>query len=667
MKLKYKLLVPVLSVLMIAIVALGFFIVNQIQTKLVNDMIKGQLESSLENLSESITTRRQVEDTFFHTLDEKNLDLTQAVAEIIKYNPKALSFENMTSLAKSIGVDEIHVMDGGGVLRYGTIKDFYGFDFNTADQTKPFLDLINKTGGRLAQEPSPRGTDKVLFQYIGVSRLDEKGIVQVGLKPQYIDELRKVIGIQHMIEGLKVGKSGYAYIIDSKGMTLYHQNPEKVGTDIHEIPVLEPLLKGGQGYFSYVYEGKKIYAAFNQLNDWTLVVTIPETDFIGSVKSIVSNIILILLMILLIVGIIITFITTKLFKPIGAIVKNMELAGNGDLSVQVHTDTKDELGALSRSFNKMIQDIKELILHSYAIADGLSESTNEIHHVVGNVTRSNSEISESIDDIADGATKQAQSSSDSVLAMNNLSHHIDSASDGLQQTIKLSGEVLSCSHKSEHSLKSLIDNFEDNISATRIVNQSVDELAAKSSTIREIIVAIRSISDQTNLLALNAAIEAARAGEQGRGFAVVADEIRKLAEQSSKSADEIAAIISDIVELVSSTNQTIAGTNSAIEKVNDSVTETQNIFNEINTSIEEVSKYVINLGKQFGEVNQIKNTVLMEIEKISDVSEQTAAGSEEISASTMQLTEDLRQIGNKISLNRDKIDELNESLKVFKL
>ncbi len=667
MKLKNKLLIPVLSVLLIAIFVLGFVMFNRIENELVLGLIQEQMASQLDNLTENITTRQEVEQTFFDTLDDKNLDLAKAVAEMIRLTPDALELSQMIALAESIGVDEIHVMNKDGVLTNGNIEGFYGFDFNTSDQTIPFLTLIDQKDGRLAQVPSERGTDAVLFQYIGVSRLDEPGIVQVGLSPQYINELQSVIGLQSMIEGIKVGKSGYAYIVDSDGMTLYHKNPANVGTDIKEMPVLAPLLEGGEGFFSYVYEGDKIYASYRAMGDWTLVATVPEADFVESVSSIVTSITIMMGIMLLLVAIIITVIATRLFKPISQMAEKMELAGNGDLSVRINLNTKDEMGTLAKSYNKMLENIQLLLKQTHVIADDITASSIEIHNIIEDVTMSNSEISNSVEEIAQGATSQAQSSNDSVNAMNNLSEHIDSTSSGLVETITLTQEVTGSSHKSEVSLQTLKDNFAENVKATRIVNQSVDELATKSSTISEIIVTIRSISDQTNLLALNAAIEAARAGEQGRGFAVVADEIRKLAEQSSRSAEEIDGIISEIVDLVNSTNQTISGTNAAIEKVNDSVEETQAIFNEINHSIEDVASFVTDLGSQFDKVNRIKNNVLTEIENISSVSEQTAAGSEEISASTVQQTENLHSISVKIDENRRQIDELNKSLGIFKL
>ncbi len=106
MKLKNKLLLPVILVLVASITVLGFVIFNQIENELVRNLIKEQMDSQLDNLTENIVTRREVEDTFFKTLDDKNLDLTEAVAEMIKYGPEALETGNMIDIAKSIGVDE---------------------------------------------------------------------------------------------------------------------------------------------------------------------------------------------------------------------------------------------------------------------------------------------------------------------------------------------------------------------------------------------------------------------------------------------------------------------------------------------------------------------------------------------------------------------------------
>ncbi len=667
MKLQNKLLLPVLSIVAIAIIALGVLIFYQVENNLVNNMINNQITSQLENLIANVNTREEVEATFFNTLNEKNLDLTKAVAEIIKYSPESMELNNMTDIASSINVDEIHVMDGKGVLTNGNIEGFFGFDFNTSDQTLPFIDLIGQENGRLAQDPSLRGTDEVLFQYIGVSRLDEPGIVQIGLEPSYIDELRDIIGVQSLVEDLKIGKSGYAYIVDSDGITVYHKTPSNIGTDIHEMDFLSPLLESDNGFFQYNYEGNHIFAGFETHDGLTYVATIPEADFADDIAGLMTSFAIVMAFVLILIALLIIFVTRRLFKPLKDMTEKMELAGNGDLSVNIQLKSKDELGKLASSFNKMLSDIQSMMLKTKGLTEDVTHSTSEINRIIEHVTVSNEEISRSVEEIATGSTSQAQSTMDAAEAMSDLANKIDQAAGGLSHTITLTNSVKSSSNASEKSLRVLQDNFNDNIQATKIVNESISQLAEKSSTISEIISTIQDISDQTNLLALNAAIEAARAGEQGRGFAVVADEVRKLAEQSSKSSEEINGIISEIVDLVNSTTETISGTNIAIDKVNNSVEETQAIFKKINTDVEDVSLLINELDDQFMKVNTIKEKVLHEIENISSVSEETAAGAEEITASVQQQTSSISDIHDQVTNNMNLVTDLNESIAAFKL
>ncbi len=342
-------------------------------------------------------------------------------------------------------------------------------------------------------------------------------------------------------------------------------------------------------------------------------------------------------------------------------------AGNGDLSVRTKLKSKDELGILAGSFNKMLGNIQELLMKTKYLSNEVRDSSSEIQTTINTVTIGNKEVAKSIEEIAQGATSQAKSSSDSVEAMSILANKIDDASTGLKTTIRLIESIIGMSGRSKGTIKSLKESFGENVEATNVVNDSVQLLAEKSSSISRIIGTIQDISGQTNLLALNAAIVAARAGEQGKSFAVVADEIRKLAEQSSKSSKEINNIISDIVALVDTTTKTISGTNKAINKVNDSVDATQEIFSEINNDVDTVSGLITELGSKFNEVNQIKEQVLTEIESISSVSEETAAATEEIAASVYQQTQSIEDINDKVAKNNKIMDGLNESIDVFKL
>lgn len=94
---------------------------------------------------------------------------------------------------------------------------------------------------------------------------------------------------------------------------------------------------------------------------------------------------------------------------------------------------------------------------------------------------------------------------------------------------------------------------------TRLAER-VQEVAAVSHQIGDIIEFIKVVADQTKMLGLNAAIEAARAGEYGRGFGVVADEIRKLSDQSKETADQIRKLLLDTDQNIRAVQEASEGT-----------------------------------------------------------------------------------------------------------
>ena len=165
MKLQTKILIPIFTMLILSFLITGII---------------------------SAFSTRNIESDVMNQMDEKNIALAQTLAFMIEEDENKLEYDKMVRLARLFGVDEVHVTDENGILLWGNVIDFYGFDFSTSDQTRPLLAILRTPSLAIAQEPQPRGSDGVMFQYVSVARTDKKGIVQIGVSMETVQKIRNV-------------------------------------------------------------------------------------------------------------------------------------------------------------------------------------------------------------------------------------------------------------------------------------------------------------------------------------------------------------------------------------------------------------------------------------------------------------------------------------------
>ncbi|MCU9611994.1 methyl-accepting chemotaxis protein [Caldibacillus lycopersici] len=346
------------------------------------------------------------------------------------------------------------------------------------------------------------------------------------------------------------------------------------------------------------------------------------------------------------------FISRKIAINVKKVSVNAEKIASGNLSIEdIQMKSNDEIGQLARSFNKMKENLRNVIQLIRQTSEQVAISAEKLSINAEQTTLAANQVAARVMEVASTAEIQDKRTEDSSEVIRStlteivrITDNISAVADSTVETTKQAN----IGYRYMQNVKNQMDTiYQSNVES----NSVIQELKKRSIAIGNIIQVITEIANQTNLLALNAAIEAARAGVHGKGFAVVASEVRKLAEQSKGSAEQISEILLAIQNDTAKTvNMIMSGSKEIVNGLN-LVTETGNTFDVIQKSIENANASVHNLlntseeiaaGVQnvkdfINQVSQQAKTTSMSASDITAVSEEQLASMEEITKSSASL------------------------------
>ena len=317
-------------------------------------------------------------------------------------------------------------------------------------------------------------------------------------------------------------------------------------------------------------------------------------------------------------------LTRSIVNPLSRAVRAAEEIAAGDLTRPIEVDGKDEAAQLLLALVTMQRNLRQTIELISGSSTQLASAAEELSAVTEESSR--------------GLQQQNNEIEQAATAVNEMTAAVEEVARNAVSTSEASQQSNQTARQGRDRVVDTVKSIQDMTQQLQATSGLVEGLAAQGRDIGKVLDVIRSIAEQTNLLALNAAIEAARAGEAGRGFAVVADEVRALAHRTAQSTTEIEQMVAgiqtrtgDAVQSMSrntdSTRTTLSLANSAGDAL-ELITEAIAQINERNLVIASASE----------EQAQVSREVDRNLVNIRDLAAQTAAGANQTSAASHELS-----------------------------
>ena len=565
---------------------------EDVKQKLINN------EKNIENLTEN--------------LSEDNLAKARAFADMLAMDKTIFgNIEKLNKIKDRLKVNELHIIDEKGIIVSSTIDAYIGFDMSSGEQSGAFM--VNVAEG-------------IVMQYIGVTRTDAKGFVQVGVRPEILEDMLMGTEIETVLKEIDFGKKGYIYAIDAaSGRILAHPDSSLIGMAAADAGFPSKLVGNGRAKI----HGVDGFYVSEEFNGQVIGTFMPEGEYYEARVNqslVVSFSMLIIFVVLLFM--INRLVDGKIVRGIHQISDSVKKIAGGNFSIVVNEHENPEFSLLSDSINKMVESICHSMQENEKLLDQQKIDMENNRILFENVKNACTNLDSVSGETLENANNIYQGTGEQERAVADLKQVMAQLTEELSGSVETSVEVAA-------STGSAAERIQQTQGKMELLKDSMQKISEMSKAIETIIEEINSIAQQTNMLSLNASIEAARAGEMGKGFAVVATQVGELAARSAQAARETTDLITNSIRAVENGKEITAQTADAFDIVVEKIEMAGESVKEI-TSM--VRKNVDIVSHAVSQIERISHVVKENVQ-ISENTKQVSANMAEITGELLQMVE----------------------------